>query len=120
VDDGWWIAKAMNNSFVRQEVSELVGLGPLPSYVVAMRDDYRQRLEKYAFLIASIQKPVTNKEAQILAGLFGPDDCFGLEWVLVSLIETAPSWPLENCIPADSENEWIQMLRQRIENGRQP
>jgi hypothetical protein len=110
----------MSGLFVRQEVSELGRLGPLPSYTIAMRPGFRERIEKYEILIASIQKPVTDEEAEILVRLFGPDDCFGLEWALVSLIETAPGWPLLHCIPEDSGNEWIQMLRQRVENGKRP
>jgi hypothetical protein len=42
-------------------------------------------------------------------GLFGPDDCFGLEWSLVGLVETAPGWPLADCLE-NTDNEWIQGL----------
>ena len=29
------------------------------------------------------------EEARVLASLFGPDDCFKLEWTLVTLVESA-------------------------------
>ncbi|MEU0382903.1 hypothetical protein [Streptomyces chartreusis] len=41
-------------------------------------------------LLERIPKPVTDDEAQALATLFGPDNCFGLAWTLLHLIETAP------------------------------
>jgi hypothetical protein len=100
---------------VREEVSELANLGPLPSCEIAVRPDQRERLERFGLLISSIQKPITDEEARILCGLFGPDDCFGMEWTLVGLIESAPGWPLADCLQ-ETSNEWIQMLKQRAEN----
>jgi hypothetical protein len=102
---------------VREEVGELAKMGPLPSCEIATHIDQRERLEKYGLLIASIQKPITDAEARALVSLFGPDDCFGMEWTLVGLIESAPGWPLEDCLQGTS-NEWVQMLRQRIENSK--
>jgi hypothetical protein len=66
----------------------------------------RELLERYELFVTSIQKPVTDEEARILVGLFGPDDCFGLEWSLVGLVETAPGWPLADCLE-NTDNEWI-------------
>ncbi|MDX2851185.1 hypothetical protein [Actinacidiphila glaucinigra] len=33
---------------------------------------------------------MTDEEAHALAGCFGDDECFGVAWVLLHLIETAP------------------------------
>ena len=90
-------------------------MGPLPSSEVAMRPEQRERIERYGLLIASIRKPITDKEARVLADLFGPDDCFEMAETLVHLIESAPGWPLWDCL-ARTNNEWIQMLRRRLEN----
>ena len=101
---------------MREEITELRQMGPLPPCEVAMRPDMLEKLKRYTQLIVSIQKPVTDEEARVLAGLFGPDDCFELERSLVHLIESAPGWPLWECL-ADTSNEWIQTLRLRLENA---
>lgn len=61
--------------------------------------------------------PVTNEEARVLVTLFGPDECYGLAWTLVHLIETAPGWPIADCL-GGTGNEWIQRLRLRATRGR--
>jgi hypothetical protein len=101
--------------YVREEIKQLEKMGPLPSYEVAMPPDNSAELERYTRLILSIQKPITDEEARALVSLFGPDDCFELEETLVHLIESAPGWPLWDCLE-DTSNEWIQTLRRRLEN----
>jgi hypothetical protein len=101
---------------MREEIKELEKMGPLPSYKIAMQPEQLEKLERYTLLIASIQKPVTDQEARVLASLFGPDDCFELEETLVHLVESAPGWPLWDCLQ-DTSNEWIQTLRRRLENA---
>jgi hypothetical protein len=81
-----------------------------------MQPDQLERLERYSQLIVSIGKPVTDEEARVLASLFGPDDCFELEETLIHLVESAPGWPLWDCLE-DTSNEWIQRLRRRLENA---
>ena len=70
------------------------------------------KLEERERLLDAIPRPVSNDEAIVLAGLFGPDDCFGLAWTLLHLIETAPGWPLLDRLPT-VENRWIALLRER-------
>ena len=101
---------------MRREIIELNELGPLPSWESVLADPNGAALvKKYQDLIESIRPPVTDEEAKVLVRIFGPDECFELEWPLVHLIETAPNWPLFDCL-GDSDNEWIAMLKQRIEN----
>ena len=78
---------------MRQQVIELEKLGPLPSSDVAFRDNLQDLLHKYCDLIESIERPVTDEEAKVLVGIFGPDD----------LIESAPGWPLEDCLQDTSK-----------------
>ena len=92
-------------------VDELVKLGPLPSSVKA---DVA-KLEKFQVLLTRIERPISNDDARALVNLFGPDDCFGLAWTLLHLIETAPGWPLDEVLE-DSRNEWIARLKQRAKN----
>lgn len=98
---------------MRQGIIELIGHGPLPASKAA---DVNW-LKRHEELLKRVAQPVTDEEACGLAKLFGPDDCFGVAWSLVHLIETAPGWPLTSCL-ADSTNEWIQVLRSRADPGR--
>ena len=101
---------------MRQEVIELSKLGPLPPSDKAVRENLQELVDKYEKLIMSIKKPVTDEEAKVLVTVFGPDDGFGLVWPLVALIESAPGWPLTDCLE-NTDNEWIQMLNQRVRNA---
>jgi hypothetical protein len=98
----------------RAAIRELAEMGPLPGNDVAAEDVLR--LENYQRLLESIEKPVTDEEARVLVRLFGPDDCFGLAWALVHLVESAPGWPLLDEVP-EAENEWLHLLRERSERG---
>jgi len=89
-------------------VGELVKLGPLPSSV---KPD-AVGLQKFQTLLERVDQPISNDDARALVNLFGPDDCFGLAWTLLHLIETAPGWPLEDVLER-SGNEWIERLKRR-------
>lgn len=102
---------------MRSEVIELRKMGPLPSCKsVLASPDEEALVNKYGKLIASIVPPVTDAEARVLVGLFGPDECFEIEWPLIHLIETAPNWPLSDCL-VNSDNEWVALLKQRVKNA---
>ena len=75
-----------------------------------------ESVRKYENLLLSIQKPVSDEEACALVTVFGNDDCFGLAWSLLHLIETAPNWPLQDCL-ANTENDWVDLLRLRLANA---
>src|SRR3989442_75473 len=98
---------------MRQEVVELGELGPLPPSDKVVRENLQELVDKYEKLIMSIKKPVTDEEARVLVRVFGSDDGFGLVWPLIALVESAPGWPLADCLQ-DMSNEWIQTLRQHI------
>ena len=97
---------------VRKAVQELQALGVLPS------EDGRdvELVRKYEVLCLAIEKPVTDDEARVLVKLFGDDGCFGLAATLMHLIETAPGWPLVDCL-RDPRNEWVLELRNRALRG---
>jgi len=77
-------------------------------------------LKKYDKLYRAITKPITDEEARVLVTLFGPDGCFGAASALMHLIETAPGWPLKECL-LKQDNEWVIELRNRcIRNGLVP
>ena len=93
-------------------ILQLEKLGPFPAE--AARDV--ARLKAIQELLEQIESPVSDDDARVLVKLFGPDDCYGVAWTLLHLIETAPNWPLEDCL-VDTENEWIKVLKQRLANA---
>jgi hypothetical protein len=101
---------------VRPQVIELERLGPLPPDDLVVQQNLAEVVREYEQLISSITAPVTDEEARVLVGVLGPGDCFGLEWAMISLIESAPGWPLLDCL-GDMDNHWIQFLLQRLRNS---
>lgn len=98
---------------MRTEIERLIRLGPFPPESEASLEFLREMEE----LIASIKKPVTNEEAKTLISLFEPpDSCYGLAWSVLHLIETAPSWPISNCLE-NPKNEWVLSLCERAIRG---
>ncbi|MPY56794.1 hypothetical protein [Streptomyces spongiae] len=95
------------------EVADLVAAGPFPA-----EDAEVEAIEETQRLLERVPKPVTDEEARALATLFGPDNCFGLAWTLLHLIETAPGAGTARYTER-LDNEWVQMLNARIEVGRQ-
>jgi hypothetical protein len=91
---------------VREEVRQLLALGPLPAY----KEVSDEKLRSFEELLGKISPPVTDDEARALIGLFGPDECYGLAWTMLHLIETAPGWPLWDSL-GNLNNEWIRRLR---------
>lgn len=94
-------------SIIRPEVASFMSIGPLPK----SRDadvEHVQRLTD-ADALAKITPPISKEEAIQLASAFGPDDCFGLAWSLVHLIESAPDDALDAIPPSD--NQWLVSLR---------
>ena len=102
---------------MRKKVQELTKLGVLPSEDVATDD----LLQAYKALLKSIKEPVSDEEARALVGLFGrtEDSCFGIAWSLLHLIETAPGWPLRDCL-SNAGNAWVVRLQQRAGGLVQP
>jgi hypothetical protein len=94
------------------EVLELQKLGPLPS------EDQANvaLLRRYEELLRLIQAPVSDEDARALVALFGPDECYGLAWSLLHLVESAPHWPLADALKDIDANEWIQRLKTRADN----
>jgi hypothetical protein len=95
-------------SGMQPSIQQLINLGPLPSSAMATVGVV-QAIEHE---LAKVQTPISDDEARALVKLFGPDDCFGLAWTLLHLIETAPGWPMKDVLDMSS-GEWIDHLRER-------
>jgi len=95
---------------MRQPIQDIAKLGPLPNSASANIS----KLESFQKLLTQIEQPVTDDEARLLSKLFGPDECFGLAWTLLHIIETAPGWPLRDVL-SDVDNEWIFRMKKRAD-----
>ena len=93
---------------VRRAVVELVGLGQFPSESGASVE----RLKESERLLKAIERPLTKSEAMALLAVFGQDDCFGLAWSLLHLIETAPGWPYPEA-RLFGANPWVRFMFER-------
>lgn len=97
---------------MRAEVLCLKELGQLPLERTATVDQVRV----VEALVKGLSKPATDEEARALVRVFGTDSCFGLAWAVLRFIESAPGWPLVDCLTDDS-NDWIKELRERSVRG---
>ena len=95
---------------MREVIRRLVELGPIPD-----EDADVELIGRHEFLLGEAYKelrPVTDDEARALIGLFGPDECFGLAWTLLHLVESASGWPLWDGL-GEFEKPWVARLRER-------
>ncbi|WP_158711106.1 hypothetical protein [Streptomyces albus] len=97
---------------VRREIEDLIGAGPLPS-----EDASEEEIARAQQLLENITAPVSDEEAQVLAVCFGLDNCYGLSWTLLHLIESAPN--AQNAeYSRNVENPWVQLLTARVNAAR--
>src|SRR5262245_47171618 len=90
-------------------VQKLSQLGTFPSSA----NPDTAKLQEFQDILSSVKDPISDDDARALVQLFGSDDCFGLAWTLLHLIETAPNWPLEDCL-RNTGNEWVNRLKERL------
>jgi hypothetical protein len=100
---------------VRDEVRLFAELGPFPSEddESAGGDEVLEALEE---ALLAIERPVTDAEAELLITAFGPDDCFGMAWSLLHLVETSPT-PYPRTEPPADANQWHRRLWRRAQNA---
>ncbi|MEV5332744.1 hypothetical protein [Streptomyces werraensis] len=96
---------------MRHEVQAFVTDGPLPDW-----DASEEEIDRRVAQLEAISKPVTREEARALVSCFGPDDCYGVAWTLLHLIETGPN-PVLATDPGPDANEWHQRLYLRAVSG---
>lgn len=97
---------------VRPEVQRFVESGPLPG-----EDAPLEEIQKRERELLAIDLPASNEEARLLVKLFGPDQLYGMNQTLRTLIESAPENPLTS-EPPDDANRWVKDMWARIENAR--
>ncbi|MFF8846295.1 hypothetical protein ACF08N_26865 [Streptomyces sp. NPDC015127] len=97
---------------MRPEVQAFVADGPLPDW-----DANEEEIDRRDRQLASIPRPVTPEEARALATCFGPDDCYGVAWTLVHLIETAPGPVPQPVLHGLEPSDWQLTLSARWATG---
>ncbi|GAA2841969.1 hypothetical protein GCM10010441_77590 [Kitasatospora paracochleata] len=79
-------------------------------------DEDEEELDRRVQQLEAISRPVNADEARALADCFGPDDCYGVAWTLLHLIETGPN-PVLTTKPDPDSNEWQHRLWLRAVNA---
>ncbi len=93
---------------IRPSILAFVDLGVLPPSTAS-----EEVIARHEAALRAIDGPITTAEAALLQGSFGPDDCYGLAWMLLHLIETAPGGAPIAAAPSGDDNEWIRRLWDR-------
>lgn len=93
---------------MRPEVQTFVAAGPLPDW-----DADEEEIDRRVRQLEAISAPVTAAEAQALAACFGPDDCYGVAWSLLHLIETSPGPVPLVTPPGPDADDWHRTLWNR-------
>lgn len=96
---------------MRPDVRTFVADGPLPDW-----DASEEEIDRRVRQLEAIARPVTGEEARALVACFGPDDCYGVAWTLLHLIETAPR-PVLTADPGPEAGEWQRRLYGRTADG---
>lgn len=95
---------------IRKKVQEFVDAGSLPPEDASVAE-----IEETQRLLEAIPHPVSDEEAQLLTLAFGNDNCYGLAWTLLHLIETAPSAKFTT-YTSNIHNLWVKRLNSRLES----
>lgn len=95
---------------IRPEVLEFTLLGKLPD-----SSSPESVIEKCEQALAGIHPPISIEEGQLLVNCFGTDDCFGMAWTLLHLIESSAT-PVVSVDPGDLANDWVKLLWNRLVN----
>ncbi|MEV0611064.1 hypothetical protein AB0I61_32395 [Polymorphospora rubra] len=106
------VGRPRPSSTVRAEVRAFVDLGPLPAEDAAGQEE----LDEYERRLHRVTGPVSDDEARLLVDCFGVDNCYGLAWTLLHLVETAPTFRIDVEPPAGA-NDWVVLLWRRHRNA---
>ncbi|MFJ9034903.1 hypothetical protein ACIRQP_42210 [Streptomyces sp. NPDC102274] len=93
-------------------MEDLINAGVFPS-----EEATEEEVTEKQHLLERISQPVSNEEAHALAKVFGTDDCFGLSWTLLHLIETAPDAQSAHYSVGEA-NVWVDLLNSRVAHGK--
>ncbi|MEU9083995.1 hypothetical protein [Streptomyces sp. NPDC048357] len=92
---------------MRPEIQLFIADEPLPDW-----NGSEEEIDRRYQQLQTIPRPVTAEEAEALTACFGPDDCYGVAWTLLHLIETGPG-PVAAVSPPGpdtADNDWRHVL----------
>lgn len=108
-----------NNEIMKKEVEQLALMGAMPDE--ADERITAEQVDEYANLLGKISKPIALDEAHILIKLFPPTSLYGVEWILLHLIESVYSeieiLEYRELINECNSAEYKRMLVQRLNNS---
>lgn len=94
---------------VREPIKQLFALGPLPDE--ADDEEYPESFfQQFEALLEEIKAPLNLEEARLLVQLFPSVSCYGLDWALLHLIESAPQRPVDEIVELCQSVEWKQCM----------
>ncbi|WP_344624577.1 hypothetical protein [Kitasatospora arboriphila] len=94
-----------DRSRVRPEVQVFTADGPLPD-----GNSTAEEIDRRCAQLRAVSAPVTSEEAAALAACFGPDDCYGVAWTLLHLVETGPGPVPVVSPPGPDADDWHHAL----------
>lgn len=105
-------------TFTRADGTKELGnhLGSHGNHTAAL-DGSEEEIDRRDRQLRAIPRPVTAEEAEALAAYFGPDDCYGVAWTLLHLIETGPGPVPTVTKPGPQSGDWHHTLWARWGNG---
>ena len=97
---------------MRPEVADLVRKGPLPS----ARHAGVAEVQAWQEAIEAVHPPLSDSEAEGLCRTLpaDDDDCFGLAWAIVHLLESAPNWSAALLRRSGLRGHWARHLEQAL------
>lgn len=105
---------------MQDAIIKLKALGQMPD---AIEDDpTEETINVYDKLLSSVEKPITKEEAEVLIGIFPKSGMYGVEWLLLNLVESyLIKEPWENTeyremITACPSEEWRETMQVRLDN----
>jgi len=84
-----------------------------------LRDDTEFAIIEQAVpILDRLTTPIEADDLKALISLLpaNGDTAHGLNWTILHAIESSSEWPLWELL-ADTRNEWVQILKMRLENG---
>lgn len=99
---------------IRKEVEKLAAFGKMPC-----SEDGLEKIKSFEEKLHNIKTPISSEEALALKDLFNDneDDCFGLAWTLLHIVETTPTECLQDL--SKERGVWFSIIRQRLTNKTQ-
>ena len=104
---------------MQEAIIKLKLLGQMPDSIED--DPTEETIDNYDKLLSNVKTPLTKEEVEVLINIFPKSGMYGVEWVLLKLVESylieAPSNDeYRKLIAACPSNEWRETMQVRLYN----